>query len=111
MRRSTTSPSLRDPLQGPVDELMLRRRKAKRPSSSTFVRVTLTQVAAELGVSEHTAQRLVRKYRWVGLAPHTEGGLTTYDVSGLERLKAMKSIPNRANQDWLAHYLEGDPHG
>jgi hypothetical protein len=97
-------------LQGPVDPLMLNRRRAKRPSSSTFVRVTLTQIAAELAVSEHTARRLVRKYRWVGLAPHTENGLTTYDAQGLERLKAMKSIPNRAGQDWLARHLEGDPH-
>ena len=89
---------------------MLQRRKAKRPSSSTFVRVTLAQVAAELDVSEHTARRLVRKYRWVGLAPHTQDGLTTYDAQGLERLKAMKNIPHRADQDWLARYLEGDPH-
>ena len=71
--------------------------------------MTLAQMALELDVSVNTAARVVRKYEWIGLAPHTENGITTYDAKAFERLKAIKSIPHRAGRDWLADYL-GERH-
>lgn len=85
-------------------------RLVRRPNAATFQRVTLEQVAKELDVSVHSARRLVRRYRWLGLDPF-EGRVTTYDAAGLERLKALKNIPNRAGPDWLTTYLKGKPHG
>lgn len=109
---TTTSPRFRlrnTELAGALEPDNLSSRTVRRPRPGVYARMTLHQVATELGVGDRTAARWLRRYEWMGLAPHTHAGVTTYDTAAFERLKAIKSIPNRADHDWLAHYL-GEPH-
>lgn len=78
-------------------------------------RLTLPQIATELGVSIERARRLLRtKGRWLGAktaqAPGP-GRPTTYDAGVVELLRALLGQPHRQleppESDWLSHFLGG----
>lgn len=86
-----------------------------RHTPASVRRVTLHQIAVELGISEHRAGVLVRKYAWAGAHHHvTRVGSSnrhTYDATLIEKLRALRKQPHRQlqppQQDWLTDYLQG----
>jgi len=81
------------------------------PPGHDFSRVTLTQVAREIGRSPHRTKKLLNKLGFIGFGQ--EG--TTYDAHSIEVLKAFMRQPHRhTNQgqtDWLSDYIGGSHHG
>jgi len=83
-----------------------------RPSTA-FARMTLVEIAAEIDRTPAQTERLLRKVRYLGLAPRRGSGLTTYDSRAVEVLKGLLGIAHRhvddPADDWLSRWI-GEQH-
>ena len=76
--------------------------------------IGIAQIAGELGVSEHTARKAIKRYAYLGFRRRRIGRSEQYPAVALDFLKALKGQPHRTptepGQDWLSAYLGGTTH-
>ena len=71
----------------------------------------ITQIAGELGTTEYTARKAIKRYAYLGFRRRRIGPREQYPAVALDFLKALKGQPHRTptepGQDWLSTYLGG----
>lgn len=81
-----------------------------------FSRLTLAQVAIEIGRTRKQTAKLLRKCGFIGFDEGQPTGRgPTYDAMSIETLKAYMGLPHRkttsSQSDWLSDYIGGSHHG
>lgn len=87
--------------------------RGKHPSQAKLARVSVPEIAIELGVPERRVRLLLRKHGW-WLNDREQvtgkGKPNTYDALIIEKLRGLLGQPHRQvetpDDDWLARYLE-----